>query len=226
MEKVKKFRRIRALVSIILASPAIRLDLSLLFGLLMNLVYIIENLATAIFQRSVWAATVTVYHSLFIALRAYILRSRRLDEVGKMGSAKIHRICLRVGVILLLLDFSASALMLYTMRLGRHTEYSGVVLFGFVLYTAYSLCSSINGLIKWSNDNKPLHFAARNITLAAALMSLFNLHYSLLSSFGLDSDFIGRIGAAGGFLVFFTMILLALYLIFRSATRVYRSQNS
>ncbi|MBE6532737.1 MAG: hypothetical protein E7676_04415 [Ruminococcaceae bacterium] len=229
MKKVKKFGRIRSMIAILIASPAIRLDISLFFGLLMNLVYIIENLAAAIIQHSVWAATVTVYHSIFVAIRAYILRSRRLYDMDEASPEKINRICLRVGLILLLLDFSALSLMLYTMRLGRHTEYSGLVLLGFLVYTVYSLGSSIYGMFKWSNDNKPLHFAARNMTLAAALMSLFNLHYSVLSSLGAGADFIGRAGAAGGFLIFFIIIMLSLHLIVKSTRQsgyLLYSQNS
>ncbi len=209
---------IKSLIAILISSPALRLDISLHFGLIMNIVYIVENFASAILYRSVWAATVTVYHSLFVAIRAYLIRSRRLSEMGEVSPREIQRICFRVGVILLLLDFSALLLMLYTVSQDRHAEYSGIVLIGFLIYTVYSLISSVYGMLKWSNDNKPLHFAARNMTLAAALMSVFNLQYSLLVSLGASYDFIGRANAVGGFLVFSVIILLSLHLIIKSAS--------
>ena len=218
MRKHKKAGFIKSLFAILISSPAIRLELSLLFGLFMNIVYIVENFASAIIYRSIWSATVTVYHSLFVAIRAYILRWRGLSEEQEATPSEIHRICLRVGVILLLLDFAASIMMLYTVLQDRHTEYSGIVLIGFSLYTVYSLVSSVLGMFKWSNDNKPLHFAARNMTLAAALMSVFNLQYSLFISLGADSAMIGRANAVGGFLIFIIIILLALHLIIKNAS--------
>lgn len=217
MKKHEKTGLIKSLFAILISSPAIRLDLSLLFGLFMNIVYIVENFILAIIYHSIWSATVTVYHSLFVAIRAYLLRWRGLSEAHEARPSEIHRICLRVGVILLLLDFAASVMMLYTVLLDRHTEYSGIALMGFSLYTVYSLASSAFGMFKWSNDNKPLHFAARNTTLAAALMSVFNLQYSLFASLGADSVLIGRANAACGFLIFIIIIILALHLIIKNA---------
>ncbi len=225
MIKKKKVGMLKSLAAILISSPALRLDISLHFGLIMNVVYIAENLASAVIYKSVWSATVTVYHSLFVIIRAYLIRSRRLAEMGETSQGRINRICLRVGVILLLLDFAALALMLYTIRQDRHAEYSGIVLIGFLIYTVYSLISSLYGVLKWSNDNKPLHFAAGNMTLAAALMSVFNLQYSLLSSFGLDSLSILRAGTAGGAVIFFTIIFLACRLIIKNIAPP-DSQNS
>lgn len=225
MIRKKKVGILKSLAAILISSPALRLDISLHFGLIMNVVYIAENLASALIYRSVWSATVTAYHSLFVIIRAYLIRSRRSAEMGEVSSDRINQICLRIGVILLLLDFSALGMMLYTIRRGRHVEYSGIVLVGFLIYTVYSLISSVHGMQKWSNDNKTLHFATKNITLAAALMSVFNLQYSLLSSIGLDSASILRVGTAGGVIIFFTIIFLAYRLIVKNIA-LPDSQNS
>lgn len=216
MVRKKKAGIFKSLIAILIASPAMRLDISLHFGLIMNIVYIAENFASAMMYRSVWAATVTAYHSLFVIIRAYLIRSRRLSEMGEVSEGETRHICLRVGIILLLLDFSALSLMLYTVRQNMHTEYSGVVLIGFLIYTVYSLVSSVHGMFRWFNDNKPLHFATRNITFAAALMSLFNLQYSLLSSLGIDADSISRATLAGGFAIFVTIILMSVHLIMKN----------
>jgi hypothetical protein len=107
-------------------------------------------------------------------------------------------------------------MMIYTIRKGSAVSYSGGVLLGFVIYTAYALSSSILGMKRHANDNQPLQFAARNMTLAAALMSVFNLQYSLLVSMGASSYIIDRIIALSGFSIFFVIILLAIRLVVKN----------
>lgn len=227
---MKKYEKIKSLILSIISSPVIRFDLSLLLGLAMNLVYITGNFLSAVLYRSLWSATVTAYHSFFVVMRTYLIYSRGRLEEYRTDSRKIHLVCFRVGITLLLLDFLASAMMLYTVRQNRQVEYSGIVLLGFLIYTLYSLLSSLYGMKKWKNDNQPLHFAAKNMTLAASLMSFFNLQYSLLSSLGAGTVFIRWANTAGGVAIFLIIIFLALRLIVRSASGASlpnrKSQNS
>jgi len=202
-------------VRLFFSSPSFRLHLSLFVGMIMNFLYLAGNISSVFINRNLWSATVTFYHLILLIIRSYLLSARRLEN----ESERAHRVCLRVGVFLLFLDIAASVMMVYTVRRGYSMRLSGLVLFGFVFYTVYSLTSSVLGMKKWSNDNKPLHFAARNMTLAAALTSVFNLQYSLLTTIGTPSDRIDSIIALGGFLVFFVNILLAVRLIVKSAAR-------
>ena len=192
--------------------PSSRLTLSLYFGMIVNFIYIAGNLSAALNHKSVWSATVTVYHSLFLSLRFYLLSSRRRCRDDR----QISQVCLRTGILLLFLDLVAGVMMMYTIRKGGAVRYSGRVLLGFVIYTVYALSSSILGMKRHSNDNQPLQFAARNMTLAAALMSVFNLQYSLLASIGASSYIIERIIALSGFSIFFVIILLAIRLVVKN----------
>lgn len=196
----------------ILKSPIARLSFSLFFGMIVNFIYIAGNLFAALNHKSLWSATLTVYHSLFLTLRFYLLSSSRRCKDDR----QISQVCLRAGILLLFLDLVASIMMIYTIRRGSAVSYSGGVLLGFVIYTAYALSSSILGMKRHANDNQPLQFAARNMTLAAALMSVFNLQYSLLVSVGASSYIIDRIIALSGFSIFFVIILLAIRLVVKN----------
>ena len=204
--KIKKY------FSLFISSRTFRLGLSLFLGMIINVFYISGNLFSAFFHRSVWSATLTVYHSLLLVIRFYLISSKRRCKT----KAEISRVCLRTGVFLLFLDLTAGAMMVYTIRSGRVTSYSGMVLFGFVIYTVYSLTSSILGMKRHANDNQPLHFAARNMTLAAALMSVFNLQYSVLITLGASYYIIDRVIAFSGFSIFFVIILLAVRLVVKN----------
>ena len=193
-------------------SSATRLSLSLYFGMIVNFIYIAGNLSSALNHKSIWSATITVYHSLFLILRFYLISS----SCRCKNDRHISRVCLRTGILLLFLDLVASIMMIYTIRQGSVIRYSGSVLLGFVIYTVYALSSSIIGMKKHSLDNQPLQFAARNMTLAAALMSVFNLQYSLLVGLGASFYIIERIIALSGFSIFFVIILLAIRLVVKN----------
>ena len=209
---MKISNRLSKVLSLLFTSATFRLSLSLFLGMIINFFYIAGNLSAAFLYRNTWSATLTVYHSLFLLIRFYLISAKRRCRTD----AEIKRVCLRTGVFLLFLDLAATVMMAYTIRLGRVTSYSGAVLLGFLVYTVYSLTVSIVGMRRHSNDNQPLHFAARNMTLAAALMSVFNLQYSLLVTLGASSYIIDRIIATCGFGVFFVIILLAIRLVVKN----------
>lgn len=212
---MKKSFNIRKILSLILTNPAFRLSLSLFFGMIMNFMYIAGNLVSAFHRGNIWSATLTVYHSLFLIIRFYLISAKLRCKT----EAEKSRVCLRTGIFLLLLDSTAAAIMIYTIRSGRVVRYSGMVLLGFVIYTVYSLTASVLGMKRHLNDNQPLHFAARNMTLAAALMSVFNLQYSVLVTLGASSYITSRIIALSSFLIFFVIILLAVRLVVKNLPR-------
>lgn len=209
---MKKHINVSKIFSLFLTSATFRLSLSLFFGMIINFFYIAGNLSSAFLYRNIWSATLTVYHSLFLIIRFYLISAKRRCNTEE----EIRGVCLRTGIFLLFLDLAAAAMMIYTVRKGSSASYSGVVLLGFVIYTVYSLTVSIVGMKRHSNDNQPLHFAARNMTLAAALLSVFNLQYSLLITLGASSYIIDRIIALGGFAVFFVIIILAVRLVVKN----------
>ncbi len=209
---MKKTLNLGKIFSLIFTNDAFRLSLSLFGGMILNFLYIAGNLASAFLYRNVWSATLTVYHSIFLLLRFYLISAKRRCKTDM----EIRRVCLRTGIFLLFLDLAATVMMIYTIRQGSPVKYSGLVLFGFVIYTVYSLSASIRGVKKHSNDNQTLHFAARSMTLAAALLSVFNLQYSVLITLGASFYVIDRIVAISGFAVFFIIILLAVRLVVKS----------
>ena len=202
--------KIKTAIYALISSPGVRLYFSIFIGLIINVIYIGSNIHTALMHRSFWSSSITVYYLLFIVLRLYLLRANKMDELSATHC------CLTVGIFLLLLTISAGAIIAYSVIVENSVRYSGYVLLAFFVYAVYSLSTSIVGMKKWLNDNQPLHFAARSVTFAAALMSAFNLQYSLLTSLGLSALTVKRANAFGGFAVFFVIAILGITLVFKS----------
>ena len=206
-----KNKSLLSLLTRVCRSPSLRFRLSLYLGLILNIFYLSGNIHSALAYRSLWSATVTIYHTIFIIIRLYLLSADGDKEIPYIRS-----VCRRVGLFLLLLDLAAAVMMLYTVRSESFFRYSGVVLLAFFTYTVYSLSSSILGMKRYVNDKKPLHFVARNITLAAAMMSLFNLQYSFLTSLGAGIALTYKLITVCGFGVFLVIIILAVRLIVKT----------
>lgn len=196
-------------------NPSKRVNLLLFGGALMNLLYIATNAASAIIYHSIWSATLTVYHLTLIVIRVSLLFYGRVGGEGGTG----RNICLRVGILLLFLDLIAAFIMLHSIQSDSFVSYSGLFLFGFLAFTVYSLVRSV-AEIKRSRDSKNnLYFTAKNLSLTTALMSVFNLQYSLLSLLGADSVLTGRAILLCGCLVFSIILFLSLRLMRRGLSQ-------
>lgn len=201
--------KIRWLIHLIIVSQAARLNFTLACGALLNFAYILSNVFSAAVYRSVWSATVSIYHLILVIIRVYLLSARRVSQ----KSVNVDRLLLRVGVLLLFLDLASASMMVYTVRQGSFVKYSGIALFAFLFYAIYSLVVSVKVVKKRENDNNHLHFVAKNISLSTSLMSVFNLQYSVFSLLGADAALTGRAILLGGISVFTVILFLSVRLI-------------
>lgn len=202
--------RVAHFIKLLFSSYDLRLNLSFVCGAIINLVYLAGNVASALIYDSVWSATLSVYHLLLIIIRVYLV------FVANSDSIDLDKTLFRTGVFLFLLDLSCAFVMLYTICRGSFIRYSGFFLFAFTVYVVYSLAKSSFAIKKHINDNNHLHFAMRSLSLSTALMSVFNLQYSLLSLLGADLKLTGRIIVVCGALVFIVILLLSIGLIRKS----------
>lgn len=203
------FKKIKWLVHLVLFNRAARLSFTLVCGVVINIAYILTNIFSAAAYRSIWSATVSIYHLILITIRIYLLSARGASKKGLNSD----RLLFRVGVLLLFLDLVMASMMVYTVRQASFASYSGVVLFAFLFYALYSLIISLKTVKNRVNDNNHLQFAAKNISLSTALMSVFNLQYSLFSFLGADDILIGRVVLVGGVSVFSVILFLSVRLI-------------
>ena len=203
------FKKIKWLVHLLLFNRAARLSFTLVCGVVINIAYILINIFSAAAYRSIWSATVSIYHLILIIIRIYLLSARGASKKGLNSD----RLLFRVGVLLLFLDLVMASMMVYTVRQASFASYSGVVLFAFLFYALYSLIISVKTIKNRVNDNNHLQFAAKNISLSTALMSVFNLQYSLFSFLGADDILIGRVVLVGGVSVFSVILFLSVRLI-------------
>ncbi len=203
-------------VELLFESPTARIIPVLFGGTFMNFLYIATNAASAFIYRNIWSATLTVYHLMLIIMRIYLLTVGRSASADSSG----RRLCLRAGILLLLLDLASALMMFYSISQASYASYSGAILLGFLIFTVYSVTRSVIDLRRHKDGENHLYFTARSITLSTSLMSVFNLQYSLLSLLGADSELTGRAILLCGLSVFSIILFLSLRLIRRGSGKI------
>lgn len=184
-----KKRKVKSVLAALIKSPVLRLNISLLSGLLMNSLYIAANLLPAVRYGSAWSLAVTLYYAVLAVLRVFLLLARR---------DRVYPLCLLVGRLLLFLDGAIGAVMVYTVLYGKIINYPSYIFIAFGIFTAYSVTGSALGVVRSLRRKSPYTLAARNLTLAAALLSLFNLGYTLLVTLGAGHRTVLLLNILGG----------------------------
>lgn len=155
----------------------------------MNSFYIAANLFPAVSYGSAWSLAVTLYYTVLAVLRAFLLLARR---------DRVYPLCLLVGRLLLFLDGAIGAVMVYTVHYGKIIDYPSYIFIAFGIFTAYSVTGSALGAIRSIKSKSPYTLAARNLSLAASLLSLFNLVYTLLVTHGAGHRTVILLNILGG----------------------------
>ena len=221
--KREKRGSISSLFLSIIESPAVRLDISLIFGLFMNLFYISVNLFPAIRYGSAWSLAVTVYYAVLVLMRLFLLSARRLAGSVGEDAARLCASCRLVGRLLLLFDTAIAAVMVYTVADGKIIDYPWYIFIGFGIFTVYSVSGSLVGILRSLKNNAPHTLAARNLTLAAALLSVFNLEYTLLVSLGVERNTVMLVNFLCGALSVILIGFLAVRLIAVSTEKMHHT---
>ena len=206
--------KIKKMLAEFFVNPTARVLPPLIGGAMMNLIYIATNAASSIIYHSIWSAALTIYHLTLIVIRIYLLYSGRV-ATGDGG----RHVCLRVGVLLMLLDLAAAAIMIYSTRHSSYASYSGMFLIGFLAFTVYSLVRSAVDVKRYRDGTNHLYFTAKSISLSTSLMSVFNLQYSLLVLLGADNNLSSGAIFLCGAAVFSIILFLSFGLIRRGVDR-------
>lgn len=197
---------------------AYRTHFSLYMSLGINLLYVVTNLFTGIWYRSIWSITLAAYYTILAVMRFLLLRF-----VGRVGIKKDRlkelrrsRLC---GIILMTVNLALSGVVVLVIVQNKGFEYHGMLIYVMAMYTFYVTIHSIISLFKYRKYNSPVMSTAKSISLAAALVSMLSLETAMLSQFGAENTtphfnqiMVGATGAG----VCVIVVTMSLYTIVRT----------
>ena len=162
-------------ISVYLKSAAVRLNVAVLLGLILNACYIVYNFICGIIYSNAWFITVGVYYFLIACVRFLLL--------GDKSTAESSR---NAGFLMLVLGVPITGMIIYNVITSASREHTAATISIFFVYTVYSALRALLGIIKAKRNGNSNYRALHALRLFAALMSLFNFQTSLLAELELS----------------------------------------
>ena len=167
--------------------PEVQMRRALSRSLMINVGYAGFNLLSGALYRSIWLMSNGLYYLILSAIRLALVRYERKRDLADDPAQKRlvgwngFQLC---GFLMLLLNLIMSGLVAQTILTGRSSSYHEIVVIAISAYTFYRLTTAIIRVVQSRRNRDPLHGAARNINLTAAMMSLYSLQNTMLTVFG------------------------------------------
>ena len=170
-----------------LTDAHVRMYVSLYLSLGINMLYAAMKLLMGAYYRSVWFGTLGVYYALLTALRFMLLGHVRWNIPGRalVSELKRFRLC---GAVLIPMTIALTGVVILVIDQNEGFRYAGYLIYVAAMYAFYAVISAAVNLVKYRRYQSPVMSAAKAVSLAAALVSVFALETAMLSQFGQERD--------------------------------------
>ena len=197
------------LVQRYLDEPEFRVNSALHVSLGLNALYSALNAVYGLAYHSYWYGTLAAYYMFLAVLRFLLLRFARRHGLGAdmAGEWRRSRLC---GVLLMLMNVVLAGVVVLVMHGDGGFAYAGNLIYAMALYTFYATIMGVVNLARYRRYRSPVMSAARAVSLASALVSMFALETAMLAQFGTADDSVFRpaMTVATGFAVWLIVTAL------------------
>lgn len=191
---------------------AFRGSVNIYQGMMINFLYVVFRIFVGIRYYSVWFLTIAIYYLLLGIMRLSLILSYRNRSVK--SELRCYR---RTAWLLFLLNIPMGGMIVLMVLTDSGYSYPGYVIYLSALYTFYTIILAIVNLVKFRKLGSPILSAAKVLNFVAALMSLLGLQTAMISQFSTEGeDFRRRMNAITGGGVWFSVILIAVYMLLHS----------
>jgi MFS family permease len=160
-----------------------RVKISLYSALFLNLVYAVFKLLAGIHYASFWYGADAFYYIVLSTIRFLLLRNVRSEKNDPDKEFRKYRLC---GILLFLLNAALMGVVYQMVNHGVGYEYPGLLIYVVATYAFYCITLATVNVIKYRKLNSPVFSAAKNISLARALVAMYALQNAMFASFGGD----------------------------------------
>lgn len=145
-----------------------------------NFFYGIFKIASGILHGSAWIGADGIYNLAQALIQLYqILRHKQVKTLKQQW--KSYRQC---GYMMIVLHLTMTGMVFQMIHMGRHEEYSEIMIIATAAFTFYKLINTFVDVAKDRKHKSPVDSAVRFLDFSQALYNLFVLQVGLLWVFG------------------------------------------
>ena len=200
----------------------LRVNISLLGSLLLNVVYALLQLGLGFYHHTFWFYSIGVYYICLALMRFFLLlHTKKYTPGQKMRTELIkYRAC---GWIFLAMNLALSLIIFFMLYWNRTFEHHMITAITMAAYTFTAFTVAIVNVVKYRKYNSPVFSASKAISFAAACVSMLMLTSTMLTTF---SD--GTMGVMEqkimlgsiGFSVSGVVVVMAIYMIVQGTKKL------
>lgn len=159
---------------------------SLLKSLAINVLYSTFLLISGFYYHSIWFISSGIYYLVLSVIRLQLTRFERrasacADTTEKLLVGWNGFLC--CGICMFFLNFAMAGMAVQLVWFGQGGRYHEIMVYAIATYTFYRFTMSIVHVVQQRKARDPLLGAVRNISLSAAMMSLYSLQVTMLNVF-------------------------------------------
>lgn len=196
MKKIKSHINHYHYGNLYLNDPKFRARVSLYQGLLINLLYVVFKLLTGLIYASVWFGAIAVYYIILSVIRFFLLRDVRKASTYKNKNERVenelysYRFC---GYLMFILNLAIAGMIIQMIWQDKSYSYPGYIIYASAAFSFYCLVTTIINMVKFRKLDHPVLSAAKMLSFAGALMSIFALQTAMLAQFGVNEAIFRRV---------------------------------
>lgn len=175
-----------------LTDKDLRVRVSLYQGLLITFCFALFKIILGFVYDSAWFFAMAGYNVILSLMRfVLIYRSQKKGlsayEQRKRG-VQSYRVC---GWLVMILNIAVSVIMFMVVVEKQSIKYNMIAAIGLATYTFYCFIRSVINMIKYRERTNPIHAAVKRIDMVKAIVSVFILQVTMLSTFDMQGEFAG-----------------------------------
>ncbi len=209
---------------------AFRAEVSLYTGLAVNLFYAAFKTVTGYMYSSVWLYSLGAYYFVFGAIRFVLMRNvrknyRESDEHSKkIRECRTYRNC---GILMFLMNAVMAGLAAQMVIMNEGDTLPKIVVIMSAAYTFYYFILAVYNMVSFRKADNMILSAAKNLTFAGALMSMYSLQTAMLTAFNENNgtDYRQLMNGITGAGVTLIVLLVSVIMIIKGSARMRKLQN-
>ena len=173
--------------------------------------------------RSAWLWTIGIYYFMIGIIRFVLLRGVRTAKKGELMDRLAHeyRVYRRCGWMMLLMNLVVSGMVVQMIWQNRSYDYPGLLIYASAAYTFYYFILAIVNVVAFRRQGSPILSAAKQLSVAAAVMAMYVLQVGMISTFGgEDESFRRTMNLIGGAIVCLYIIVASVRMIIHSTRKL------
>jgi len=199
----------------------LRMNVTLLGGLIWNTAYGVFQLALGFWHHTFWYYSLAAYYVSLAVMRAFLAKHTARHAPGEKmyEELKKFRAC---GIVFLVMNLALSLIIFFMVYWNRTFIHHEITTIAMAAYTFTSLSLAIVNMVKHRKYNSPVYSASKAISLASACVSMLTLEATMLTTFGDTLDLTSRrlfLGLSGGAISAF-VIAIAINIIISGTKRL------